>query len=68
MRNKYLYMAVTNDEYELPVFVTDNVNDLAYLLGAKSKTITEVISRGSDNRKKIKRKKKYLYKKVVVDD
>lgn len=67
MRNKYLYMAVTNDEYELPVFITDNVADLAYLLGAKSKTITEVISRGSDNRKK-KRKKKYLYKKVVVDD
>ena len=67
MRNKYLYMAVTNDEYELPVFITDNVADLAYLLGAKSKTITEVISRGSDNRKK-KRKKKYLYKKVVVDN
>lgn len=67
MRNKYLYMAVTNDEYELPVFITDNVTDLATLLGAKSKTITEVISRGSDNRKK-KRKKKYLYKKVVVDD
>lgn len=60
-------MAVTNDEYELPVFITDNVADLALLLGAKSKTITEVISRGSDNRKK-KRKKKYLYKKVVVDD
>lgn len=68
MRNKYLYMAVTNDEYELPVFVTDNVTDLAYLLGTKSKTITEVISRGSDNNRKKKRKKKYLYKKVVVDD
>lgn len=67
MKNKYLYMAVTNDAYELPVYITDTVSELSYLLGVKSKTISEVLSRGTDNRKK-KIKKKYLYKRVVIDE
>lgn len=66
MRNDVLYMAVTNDKYELPVYITDSAGELAELLGVKKKTIIEVISRGSDDRKKIKRKKDYLYKKVVL--
>lgn len=60
-------MAVTNDAYELPVYITDTVSELSYLLGIKSKTISEVLSRGTDNRKK-KRKKKYLYKRVTIDE
>lgn len=60
-------MAVTNDAYELPVYITDTVSELSYLLGVKSKTISEVLSRGTDNRKK-KIKKKYLYKRVVIDE
>ena len=67
MKNKYLYMAVTNDAYELPVYITDTVSELSYLLGVISKTISEVLSRGTDNRKK-KIKKKYLYKRVVIDE
>lgn len=67
MKNKFLYMAVTNDVYELPVYITDTVSELSYLLGVKSKTISEVLSRGTDNRKK-RVKKKYLYKKVTVDE
>lgn len=67
MRNNVLYMAVTNDKYELPVYITDSAGELAKLLGIKRKTIIEVISRGSDNRKK-RIKKKYLYKKVYCEE
>ena len=60
-------MAVTNDKYELPVYVCDNADELAYLLGVKKQTIFEVLARGSDNRKK-KRKKEYLYKRVYYEE
>lgn len=65
---KPIYMAVTNDVYELPVYVTDTADELAYLLGVKKKTIFEVLARGSDNKKKKKHKKDYLYKRVYFDE
>lgn len=64
---KPIYMAVTNDIYELPVFVCDNADELAKLLGVKKQTIFEVLARGSDSRKK-KRKKDYLYKRVYYEE
>ena len=65
---KPIYMAVTNDIYELPVYVCDNADELAYLLGVKKKTIFEVLAHGSDDRKKVKRKKDYLYKRVYYEE
>lgn len=65
---KPIYMAVTNDAYELPVYVCDTADELAYLLDVKKETIFEVLARGSDNIKKKKIKKKYLYKRVYYDD
>lgn len=67
MRNNVLYMAVTNDKYELPVYITDSAGELAKLLGVKKQTIFEVLARGSDERKK-KRKKDYLYKRVYYEE
>ena len=42
-----LYMAVTCDEYELPLFVADNIEDLAAWAGVKVKTAKEKISRNA---------------------
>lgn len=40
-----LYMAVTSDEYELPLYISDSVKELAEWSGTKSKSVMEQISR-----------------------
>ena len=47
----YVYMKVTNDEYELPVAIADSFVELARMLGIKPQSIydsmSHVKSRGS---------------------
>ena len=43
---KKLYMAVTPDEYELPLFVTDNVAEMAAVFHTKPNTILSSIAHG----------------------
>lgn len=53
-----LYMAVSCDEYELPLFVEDTVGNLAEKLGRKETTIRSQICR---NNKKTKRANSHGY-------
>ena len=43
---KYLYMAVTKDEYELPIAVADSVSELAEMLDMEPTTISIYLSLG----------------------
>ena len=43
---KKLYMAVTADRYELPVFVSDTALELARITGADSGWISKVLKDG----------------------
>lgn len=40
-----LYMLVTPDKYELPMYVTDSVKDLARFAGVKANSIYIMMSR-----------------------
>jgi hypothetical protein len=42
----HLYLAVTSDEYELPVAVADTTKELAAMTGRNHKSIKSCISRG----------------------
>ena len=46
-----LYMAVTADEYELPVYVCDNLRQLADWAGLKYSTLGGYIGRGIEGKK-----------------
>lgn len=59
----YLYMAVTPDEYELPIAVEDSVSKLAARLGIRSNTINVSIWRVSRTKGKLGMK----FVKVEVD-
>ncbi len=43
---KYLYMATTKDEYELPIAVADSVSELAEMLDMKPTTISIYLTLG----------------------
>lgn len=45
-----LYMAVTPDEYELPVHVAKTVRELARLTGCKQTSISQAMCRGTSGR------------------
>ena len=53
-----LYMAVTQDEYELPIAVCTSVQELARKCGVKENTISHTIA--------LYKKRKPRYKKYVV--
>ena len=66
-----LYMAVTCDEYELPLFVADNLEELAAWAGVKVKTAKETISRNAKKepfKPKIKRIKHRLRRLVMEEE
>lgn len=46
LNNNYLYMAVTPDEYELPLAVEDSVTKLAKLFNVKPSKVSTLISMG----------------------
>jgi ribosomal protein L7Ae-like RNA K-turn-binding protein len=52
-----LYLLVSNDEYELPLAVTDTANELAEICGIKQDSIYTLISKHKGN-----------YRKVVIDE
>lgn len=58
-----LYMAVTNDRYELPVAVTKSAREMADFLGIEQCTVYSYISR-----KTIRRKDNVKLVRVRVDD
>lgn len=43
---RYLYMATTKDEYELPIAVADSVSELAEMLGMRATTISIYLTLG----------------------
>lgn len=43
-KKKVLYMLVTNDEYELPLAVADNLAEIAKIAGIKKYSVAQQIS------------------------
>ena len=60
---KFLWLAVTADEYELPIFVEDTAEKLAKKCGLTTGAIFRSISRNSKNQRL---KSKII--KVAIDD
>ena len=48
----YLYMQVTQDEYELPIYVCDSVAELSRLSGSTKANIRNCISRVKNGKRK----------------
>lgn len=44
MEQKYIYMLVSQDKYELPLFVCDTRDELSDYVGISAKHISEIIS------------------------
>lgn len=65
---KTIYMAVTNDVYELPVYVCDTADELAYLTNIKKKTLFEILAHKSDEKPKNRRRRTYLFKRIYYED
>lgn len=58
-----LYMVVTNDEYELPLIVSENIHDIEWFSGSSESTIRSCINRVEQG--KLKRSK---FRKVEVEE
>ena len=52
-QKEFLYLAVTNDKYELPIAVADSASELAKMLGLSVYTIYTGICREAKNARKI---------------
>lgn len=50
LQKQYLWMAVTADEYELPLAVEDTASALARRLGVSEDTVRVIEYRGKDER------------------
>lgn len=48
MSSKYLWLAVSADEYELPLAVTDSPNELARIFGISKSTVKSQAKRNTD--------------------
>lgn len=48
MKQKYLWLAVTPDKYELPLAVCDTSKELGLLFGISGVTVKRCIDQGSD--------------------
>lgn len=51
MKNKYLWLAVEADEYELPLAVEDSSEKLGRVYGLSKKTVASMVRYGSDGSK-----------------
>lgn len=67
-----LYMAVTNDEFELPVLVSESIDEFSRFLNLKPSSIPPMLSlskkRMKENIKTAYRKGRLRLLTVVVDD
>lgn len=52
-QKEFLYLAVTNDKYELPIAVADSASELAKMLGLSVCTIYTGVCRDAKNVRKI---------------
>ena len=59
---QYLWMAVTEDKYELPIAVSDTCAELARKVGRENSTVKSLVSRSLSKGGKCK------YIKVEIDD
>ena len=73
-KQRYLWMAVTADEYELPLAVEDTAAALARRLGVSENTVRTVAYRGKNERYRRTKKgpmpgfgTRYKVRKVEVD-
>ena len=62
MAAKALYLLVSNDEFELPMCVADNVRELAAMVGCKPKTISAAISHSKQGKRRTR------YRRILIDD
>ena len=51
MKNRYLWLAVEADEYELPLAVEDSSEKLGKVYGLSKKTVASMVRYGSDGSK-----------------
>ena len=63
MKYERFYMAVSNDRYELPIFLTDTVKEMAEWAGRSNNDILRAISTG----RKCKRNN-CRFERVIVND
>ena len=61
---KKLYMAVTTDKYELPIYVTDSLRELSVLVNRSVINISSCITRDSPTAGRLTG---YRFKKVEVE-
>lgn len=52
-QKEFLYLAVTNDKYELPIAVADSASELAKILGIERQTVFVNLCRPAKNKRKI---------------
>lgn len=55
----YLWMEVTNDEYELPIAIADTAKELAEMRGVDRTTIAKSIKR---------KEEKSRFKRIIVEE
>lgn len=48
MAGKYFWLAITTDEYELPLAVTESPKELGQLFGVSKETIKNAVKRQND--------------------
>lgn len=52
-QKEFLYLAVTNDKYELPIAVADSASELAKMLGIERQTVYVNLCRSAKDKRKI---------------
>lgn len=52
-QKEFLYLAVTNDKYELPIAVADSASELAKMLGIERQTVFVNLCRPAKSKRKI---------------
>ena len=51
MKNRYLWLAVTPDEYELPLAVEESAEKLGKRYGLSKKTVASMIRKGANGKR-----------------
>lgn len=51
MKKEYLWLAVTPDQYELPLAVADTAEQLGALIGLKRGSVISLVERGASGKK-----------------
>ena len=65
---RYLWLAVTSDEYELPIFIADTARELAKKLGLNENSIHSAIAKKNSGRNTGIKIVRVKYKKGDLDE